>query len=76
VLKAHRILGAALDVLVKEPPAPDNPLLKMDNVLITPHVAGVTIDTWRRRSEIVFQNMQRVWEGHPPLSPVDPSALR
>lgn len=70
VLKDQRILGAAIDVLAEEPPQPDHPLFALENVLITPHVAGVTFDTWRRRSEIIFQNMQRVWEGNLPLSPI------
>ncbi len=70
VLSEGRILGAALDVLAQEPPSPDNPLLKLENVLFTPHVAGVTYDTWTRRGEFVFQNLQRVWEGEPPLAVV------
>ena len=70
VLSERRILGAALDVLEQEPPSPDNPLLKLENVLLTPHVAGVTYDTWTRRGEFVFQNLQRVWEGEPPLAVV------
>ena len=70
VLSERRILGAALDVLEQEPPFLDNPLLKLENVLLTPHVAGVTYDTWTRRGEFVFQNLQRVWEGEPPLAVV------
>jgi len=69
-LQARRILGAALDVLEKEPPAPDNPLLQLDNVLFTPHTAGVTYDTWPRRGEFIFANVQRVWAGLPPLATV------
>ena len=65
-LREGRIIGAALDVLHKEPPDADNPLLSMDNVLLTPHVAGVTRDTWERRGEFIFQNMQRVWNGQQP----------
>ena len=63
-------MGAGLDVLEEEPPDINHPLLSLENVLITPHVAGVTLDTWRRRSEIIYQNMQRVWEGNDPLSPL------
>ena len=70
ILKENRIMGAGLDVLEEEPPDINHPLLSLENVLITPHVAGVTLDTWRRRSEIIYQNMQRVWEGNDPLSPL------
>ena len=69
-LQVRRILGAALDVLEKEPPTPDNPLLQLDNVLFTPHTAGVTYDTWPRRGEFIFANLQRVWAGLPPLATV------
>jgi len=69
-LQTRRILGAALDVLEQEPPTPDNPLLQLDNVLFTPHTAGVTYDTWPRRGEFIFANLQRVWAGLPPLATV------
>jgi phosphoglycerate dehydrogenase-like enzyme len=69
-LQERRLLGAALDVLEKEPPDPANPLLRLDNVLLTPHVAGVTKDTWERRGRFVFDNLRRVWEGQEPLGVV------
>ena len=69
-LQNRRILGAGLDVLESEPPAPDNPLLSLDNVLLTPHTAGVTRDTWDRRGAFVFANMQRVEGGEKPLAQV------
>jgi phosphoglycerate dehydrogenase-like enzyme len=65
-LQNKQIAGAALDVLAQEPPAPDNPLLAMENVLLTPHIAGVTRDTWARRGAFIFANLQRVWQGEAP----------
>lgn len=69
-LAQGRILGAGLDVLAQEPPAPDNPLLQLENVLLTPHTAGVTRDTWARRGRFVFENFARVWNGEEPLARV------
>ncbi|MEX1018808.1 MAG: 2-hydroxyacid dehydrogenase [Litorilinea sp.] len=62
-LQAGQIRGAGLDVLIDEPPAPTNRLLNMPNVILTPHSAGVTYDTWARRGEFIFANLQRVWRG-------------
>jgi phosphoglycerate dehydrogenase-like enzyme len=70
-LPQHQIAGAALDVLEQEPPDPANPLLQLGhNVLFTPHTAGVTYDTWPRRGEFIFANLQRVWRGETPLATV------
>jgi len=70
-LQEKQILGAALDVLEQEPPDPANPLLQQDNLLLTPHTAGVTYDTWPRRGEFIFQNLQRAWNGEKPLAVVN-----
>lgn len=69
-LQQRQIAGAALDVLEQEPPDPANPLFQLDNVLLTPHIAGVTYDTWPRRGEFIFANLQRVWNGEAPLAVV------
>lgn len=69
-LQNGQIAGAALDVLIQEPPAADNSLLKLDNVLFTPHTAGVTRDTWARRGKFIFANLQRVLAGEKPLASV------
>jgi phosphoglycerate dehydrogenase-like enzyme len=65
-LQQKRIAGAGLDVFEKEPVDSGNPLLRLDNVVVTPHSAGTTWDTWFRRAEFAYQNMKRVWEGEPP----------
>jgi phosphoglycerate dehydrogenase-like enzyme len=65
-LQQKRIAGAGLDVFEKEPVDPNNPLLRLDNVVVTSHTAGTTWDTWSRRAEFAYQNMKRVWEGEPP----------
>lgn len=67
-LKAGRIAGAGLDVFEKEPVDPANPLLGMDNVVVTPHSAGTTWNTWYRRAEFAYANMKRVWDGEPALA--------
>ncbi|MCL0105207.1 2-hydroxyacid dehydrogenase [Dehalococcoidia bacterium] len=59
------ISAAGLDVFEKEPVDPDNPLLNMDNVIVTPHMAGTTWDTWARRAKFGFENMERVRRGEP-----------
>ena len=65
-LEEGRIAGAGLDVFETEPPQGGNPLLAMDNVVFTAHNAGTTWDTWCRRAEFAYQNMQRVLDGQPP----------
>jgi phosphoglycerate dehydrogenase-like enzyme len=67
-LKDKRIAGAGLDVFEEEPVSPDNPLLKLDNVVVSPHTAGTTWDTWFRRADFAYKNFQRVWAGEAPLA--------
>jgi D-3-phosphoglycerate dehydrogenase len=47
-LKNGVIAGAALDVMQTEPPDPSNPLLRLDNVVITPHIGSATLEGFRR----------------------------
>jgi phosphoglycerate dehydrogenase-like enzyme len=69
----RKIAGAALDVFVQEPPDPNDPLFLLDNVIVTPHMAGGTIDTWSRRLRIAFENFQRVVENKPARFVVNPN---
>ena len=61
------IAGAGLDVLENEPPSMDEPLRHMDNVIVTPHTAGPTLESLPKRAINSFHNMQRVWDGEEPL---------
>ena len=69
-LTKNKIRGAGLDVFEAEPPD-NSPLLEMENVVITPHTAGSTIDTWWRRLDFAFDNITRVSRGEKPLFVVD-----
>jgi phosphoglycerate dehydrogenase-like enzyme len=66
-LTSGQIAGAGLDVMVDEPPAPDHALFELDNVIITPHMAGPTWDNWTKAFRNAFDNIQRVAAGRPPL---------
>ena len=67
-LSQKKIAGAGLDVFNKEPVDPNNPLLKLYNVVLSPHTAGTTWDTWFRRADFAYKNFVRVWEGQAPLA--------
>ncbi|MCL5808579.1 MAG: 2-hydroxyacid dehydrogenase [Deltaproteobacteria bacterium] len=71
-LKEKRIAGAGLDVFHKEPISPDNPLLQLDNVVLSPHTAGHSYEGWFRRSRFAWENIQRVASGQPPTSLAQP----
>ena len=60
-----RIAGAGLDVLEEEPTPGSNPLLEMDNVFITPHMAGFTKESTERGATFAFANARRAVMGEP-----------
>ena len=62
---AGRLGGAALDVFEKEPPE-DSPFFDLDNVLVSPHIAGISEDSSRAMSEMAIQNVVLVLDGKDP----------
>lgn len=69
-LQAKKIAGAALDVIEVEPPAQDHPLLRLDNVLWTPHLGAQTFEASKRGEWGAAEEVIRVLEGKPPKNPV------
>ncbi len=71
-LETDRIAGAAFDVFETHPIAPDNPILKLRNVILTPHVGGATAETIQRHSEMMTDDIFRFTRGERPLNLVNP----
>jgi phosphoglycerate dehydrogenase-like enzyme len=63
--RGRRIAGAALDVFDREPLPPDSPLWGLDNLLITPHTAGLTGKLWLRHYQLLSDNLRRYLAGRP-----------
>ena len=74
-LQQGQILGAGLDVLESEPPAPSNPLLSMDNVVITPHSAHYSQLSMAIRPRRYGLEVAAVLEGRKPINLVNPPVL-
>jgi D-2-hydroxyacid dehydrogenase (NADP+) len=73
-LKERRIGGAGLDVFEEEPLPPESELWTMENVIITPHVAGSTPYYWSRVCDIFCENLRRYTSGQPLINVVDKKA--
>jgi glyoxylate reductase/D-3-phosphoglycerate dehydrogenase len=71
-MQAQKILGAGVDVLEEEPTPADNPLLDMDNVLVTPHLAAFAQESFEKSRAFAVQNTARVARGEEPESVVEP----
>jgi phosphoglycerate dehydrogenase-like enzyme len=65
---------AFLDVTDPEPPAPDSPLRRLPNVVVTPHIAGC-IENCTRMGERAVEELRRFFAGEPPLNPITRDAL-
>lgn len=70
-LRNHRIAGAALDVFDQEPLPADSPLWDLENLLITPHTAGMAGNLWQRHYALFSENVRRFLKGEPLLGLVD-----
>jgi phosphoglycerate dehydrogenase-like enzyme len=70
-LREKKIGGAALDVFEQEPLPADSPLWDLENLLITPHTAGLTEKLWDRQYELISENLRRYLEHQPLLAVVD-----
>jgi D-3-phosphoglycerate dehydrogenase len=71
-LKEKRIAGAAFDVFETWPVRSDSPLLKMDNVVLTPHIGGATDETVVRYSEMIVDDIERFLKGECPKNLFNP----
>lgn len=69
------IAGAALDVLDPEPPAPDEPLLKLPNVIVTPHASSWSVEAVEQLRRETAQNVVDALQGRRPRSIVNRAAL-
>ena len=72
VLSNSKIAGAAFDVFWEEPPDPKDKLLKLNNFVHIPHIAGWTIDSVDAIARIMATNIERYVQGEIPLTIVNP----
>jgi len=75
-LKEGRIAGAGLDVFEQEPTPMDNPLLKLDNVVVAPHISSASYETRSRMAEMVAENLVAFFEGRKPPNLVNPDVMK
>ena len=73
-LKEGHIAGAAFDVYDTWPVQSDNPLLKLDNVILTPHMGGATDETILRYSLMIAEDIERFIRGERPKNLLNPQA--
>jgi D-3-phosphoglycerate dehydrogenase len=71
-LQQKRIAGAGLDVFLQEPPPLDHPLLAMDNVIASPHIAGMTVETMTEMCEATALQWLTIFDGGAPPRLVNP----
>ena len=72
MLEEGAIRGAGLDVYAVEPPSPDNPLLKISNVVLTPHTSSNSDEAFARMATMVCKSIVELLEGGQPENCVNP----
>ena len=75
-LKSGQIFAAAIDVTEVEPIPPDDPLLTLDNIIITPHIASASFTTRKNMALMAAENLLAGLRGQTPPNCVNPEALR
>jgi len=70
------IAGAALDVFEQEPTPVQNPLLKLDNVVVAPHISSASYETRSKMAEMVAENLVAFFEGKTPPNLVNPEVVK
>ena len=75
-VKARRLAGAGLDVVVDEPLKPSHPLNGVPNIILTPHMAGVTEEAMMRMAQDSAEDILRVLRGERPQFPVNRELLK
>ncbi len=74
-LRMRTIYAAGLDVFEREPVDPADPLLKLDNAIVVPHIASASIPTRVKMATLAAENLVAVLEGRRPPNPVNPDVL-
>ncbi|MGB8780026.1 MAG: glyoxylate reductase [Candidatus Bathyarchaeia archaeon] len=75
-LKEGWIAGAALDVFEQEPIPVDSSLLKLDNVVLAPHISSASLETRSRMAEMVAENLVAFFEGKKPPNLINPDVMK
>lgn len=75
-LSTGKLAGAALDVFTQEPPSKDSPLWDLDNIIVAPHIAALTIECVIRMATTVARNVRDVLEGRRPEFVVNPEVYK
>jgi glyoxylate reductase len=75
-LKEEWIAGAGLDVFEQEPIPKDSPLVRLDNVVVAPHISSASLETRAKMAEMVAENLIAFFEGKKPPNLVNPDVMK